>query len=82
MSTQCHFLTLELDLTGTLALIGNLQLALRHPENTGPTSKITRNLVGTLAKIVQEKRPDLDARIFEEWKKEGYLWPSVFGMGD
>ncbi len=70
-------MTLELDLTGVLAIIGNLQLALRHPENKGPTSKIVRNMVRLMAKIVHEKVPDLDPRVIEEWRKEGYLWPSM-----
>lgn len=44
---------LALDLTSTLAIVGQLQLALRHPGNTGPGAQIARNtanfLIGGLA---------------------------------
>jgi hypothetical protein len=36
---------LELDLTSALALCANLQLALRHPLNAGPSSKIARQII-------------------------------------
>jgi len=38
-------LLLYLDLTIALSLIGSLQLALRHPLNTGPSAQITREFI-------------------------------------
>lgn len=40
-----HF---ELDLILVVALIGQLQLAFRHPENTGPTQAMLREFVRDL----------------------------------
>lgn len=38
-------LPLELDLHSALCLVGNLQLALRHPGNTGPSAGVARRIV-------------------------------------
>jgi hypothetical protein len=35
----------ELDLTSLMSLCGNLQLALRHPLNSGPGAQIARRLI-------------------------------------
>jgi hypothetical protein len=42
------FLRVELDYAMALALIGNLQLALRHPNNAGMASRKTRLLIDSL----------------------------------
>jgi len=38
-------LPIHLDLPTLLSLVGALQLSLRHPRNTGPTSQIVRQLI-------------------------------------
>lgn len=37
--------TFQFDFTGILSLISQLQLALRHPANTGPTSEYARQVI-------------------------------------
>jgi hypothetical protein len=48
----------ELDLTSAAALVGNLQLALRHHLNTGPSSQVARQ-------IIDDMRAGLLARGFQ-----------------
>jgi hypothetical protein len=43
-------LPLHLDLASLLSLVGNLQLALRHPANKGPSALIARELVDSIQK--------------------------------
>ena len=38
-------LPLHLDLTAALAIVGNLQLAMRHPGNDGPSREVARTLI-------------------------------------
>ena len=38
-------LPIELDLHSALCLVGNLQLALRHPGNKGPSAAVARRIV-------------------------------------
>ncbi len=38
-------LPIHLDLTSLLAVIANLQLSLRHPDNAGPSARIARQLI-------------------------------------
>ncbi|MBS1797822.1 MAG: hypothetical protein JSS81_28635 [Acidobacteria bacterium] len=45
----------EMDSTAAVALIGQLQLAFRHPENTGRTREITENFVRNL---IEQMDPD------------------------
>lgn len=52
---------IELDPNVALGLVGQLQLALRHPRNTGATAGIMRNLVEDLkGYFPAEVRPLLD----------------------
>ena len=41
-------LQLELTPMQAAALLGNLQLALRHPGNTGPSAEVTRDIATRL----------------------------------
>ena len=42
----------EADLFTWMSVHGNLQLALRHPENQGPSRKIVENFVEALAAVL------------------------------
>jgi hypothetical protein len=43
---------LHLDLNSALALVGNLQLALRHPDNTGSAAAVARQIIdGLIARM-------------------------------
>jgi hypothetical protein len=45
-------LPVHLDLTAALCLVGNLQLALRHPGNTGPSAQVARMIIdGVIARM-------------------------------
>ncbi len=58
-----------MDKLTVLALIGQLTLALRHPENKGPSSVLVRELVSKFVRLIKDD-PLVDARVLEEWKKE------------
>ncbi len=45
----------ELDLSSSLAMCGNLQLALRHPLNAGPSAAIARRLIDDLHNGMKER---------------------------
>ena len=50
---------IETDLTTSLALIGNIQLALRHPANNGPSSKLAEGLVVGLIETIDPDHGDV-----------------------
>ena len=50
---------LECNVSLLLTLIGQLQLALRHPRNVGPSSLDARNLVNKLIGQVEARSPEL-----------------------
>lgn len=45
---------IELDATSTVQLISQLQLALRHPDNTGPGSDLAKVLLRSLTRVLSE----------------------------
>lgn len=45
-------LPVALDLTSALAIVGNLQVALRHPANNGPAAKIARQVVDSIIEMM------------------------------
>lgn len=47
--------------TTAIALIGTLQLALRHPGNNGEPAKIMRNLVNILIRALDASSPGIGA---------------------
>ena len=46
---------IDFDVGSLIGLIGQLQLALRHPGNTGPTGNLTRGLVAKLIEHIRRK---------------------------
>lgn len=46
---------LDLDLSGSMGLVGNLQLALRHPGNRGPIAKQMRGLIRSVIAGMRER---------------------------
>ena len=50
--TENRPVIIETDLTTTLAVIGNVQLALRHPLNTGPSSKAAESFIINLIESI------------------------------
>jgi len=49
----------ELDATGVLCLVAQLQLATRHPRNTGTSADWARGFVAGLVRQVEEISPSL-----------------------
>lgn len=49
-----YLLPVYMDLTNILAVVGNLQLALRHPSNTGPSSELVRKTLDLIISRVEE----------------------------
>ncbi len=47
-------LPFELDVLSAITLIGNLQLALRHPANTGPNTRIVRFFIDETIRRMRE----------------------------
>jgi hypothetical protein len=56
-------LPVVMDLTELLSLVGNVQLALRHPQNTGPASQIARDIVRQIAERVRQEGFPANAEI-------------------
>ena len=55
-----------------LSIVGNIQLAVRHPENVGPTSKIVVDAGRKLAALI--KNDDvIPPDVIAEWRKEGLV---------
>jgi hypothetical protein len=52
-------IVLELDITRAVGLIGQLQLAFRHPQNTGPTRVELENTVRELIEKMDPSHGDL-----------------------
>ena len=55
-----------------LSLVGHIQLALRHPENKGPTREVARHAARKLASLVAHDDVFIP-EVLEEWKKEGLV---------
>ena len=53
-------LKVELHIYQAIAIIGNLQLALRHPSNTGPTAAITRKFIAGLQERISKESAELN----------------------
>lgn len=47
-------LPVELDLHSALCVIGNLQLALRHPANSGPSAEVARTAIDGMIRRMRE----------------------------
>ncbi len=55
-----------------LSLVGHIQLALRHPENKGPTREIARRTARKLASLITHDDV-FSPEVLGEWKKEGLV---------
>lgn len=55
---RTHPVKFELDMVHTVGLISHLQLAFRHPENTGPTSEVLKKFVIDLIEKIDPSRGD------------------------
>ncbi|RPJ06046.1 MAG: hypothetical protein EHM36_07495 [Deltaproteobacteria bacterium] len=55
-----------------LSLVGHIQLALRHPENKGPTREIARHAARRLASLIAHDDMFVP-EVLEEWRKEGLI---------
>ena len=55
----------ELDITSAMALVGNLQLALRHPLNDGPSSIVARQLIDDLRQGLLGRNLKAHAKMIE-----------------
>ena len=64
--------TVKIPKIGLLSLVGNLQLALRHPDNNGPTSKIVRQLGKQFAAMIKDDGV-IQPEVLAEWRKEGLI---------
>jgi hypothetical protein len=49
-----YVLPVYMDLVAAIAVIGGLQLSLRHPQNNGPSAKAAREVVDRMIKRLRE----------------------------
>ena len=61
-------ITLYMDDLILLSVIGNLQLSLRHPENKGPSSHLTREFISQVTPILARINPEYLSLIEAGWK--------------
>lgn len=45
----------QLDLLSASCIVGNLQLAISHPENTGPAAEVARKLIADIRRGLGER---------------------------
>ncbi len=62
-------LCLELTPDQAVVLIGQLQLALRHPENRGMSSDIAYDLASLLQVALQQQNPDIQPYLDAGWEE-------------
>ena len=55
-----------------MSLVGHVQLALRHPENKGPTREVARRAARKLASLIVNDDVFVP-EVLEEWRKEGLI---------
>ena len=57
-----------------LVIVGQVILALRHPENSGPSTEIARKLIRDMAaRLLERFGDDMPGEVVSEWRKEGIL---------
>ena len=57
-----------------LVIVGHIILALRHPENNGPSTEIARKLIRDMAaKLLDRFGDEMPGELVGEWRKEGIL---------
>ncbi len=52
-----------------LSLVGNIQLALRHPENNGPTREVARRAARRLTSLIAHDDVFIP-EVLQEWREE------------
>lgn len=62
----------ELDLVTAIQMIGSLQLALRHPSNTGPAAATTRQIIELMVARLREDGFTAHARLADLGNKQEY----------
>ena len=55
-----------------MSLVGHIQLALRHPENNGPTKEVARRAARKLASLIVNDDVFVP-EVLQEWRKEGLI---------
>lgn len=55
-----------------MSLVGHIQLALRHPENNGPTREIAKHAARKLASLIVNDDVFIP-EVLQEWRKEGLI---------
>ncbi len=55
-----------------LSLVGHIQLALRHPENKGPTREAARHAARRLASLIANDDIFVP-EVLEDWGREGLV---------
>ena len=60
-----YFLHLQLDTVTVLALTANLQLALRHPANNGPSAQTAARIIGQIIERLKDDGMIHNARLLE-----------------
>jgi PHD/YefM family antitoxin component YafN of YafNO toxin-antitoxin module len=57
-----------------LVLVGQVLLALRHPENAGESTGVARELISKMAASIHERFPaGIPAELIAEWREEGLI---------
>jgi|GEM_PF-7113667 len=65
--------TFELDITTILSIIGSIELAIRHPKNTGPSATVAKSTARLMALALYKHWPDLPAELIRAWWHAGIL---------
>jgi len=57
-----------------LIIVGQIMLALRHPENTGPSTEIARKLIRDMvARLLERFGDEMAEELIGEWRREGLI---------
>lgn len=67
----------ELDIPSILAIIGSIELALRHPENTGPSTMVARLVAAKMALYLYQYTDALPPELIRAWWHSGLLPESL-----
>lgn len=64
-----HVLTIQLSAFDLMVLIGNVELALGHPKNNGPSSALCKELTRKFCGVFKDAAGDGRAPLYEMWKR-------------
>lgn len=65
-------LPVEMDLESAICIVGNLQLALRHPQNNGPSAKVARDTIDGIIRRMRESGLTAHAELARLGDDPGY----------